>query len=139
MEEGTLEQEPGSGIRGIVNGTPVTVGTLEWLQRHGASTAPLDSSPVGITAAGSRGAGSNEGADQSRLEARSGHTRVYVGIGDSVAAYIDMSDELRPGAAATVAALQKMGIRSILLSGEYRPRHKPLDSYQVNTTHDKNH
>ena len=120
VDEGTLEQEPGSGIRGIVGGTPVAVGTLDWLQRHGASLLALDGSPSGAAPPGSptSGGGSTQDTAQSRLAARSGHTRVYVGIGDRVAAYIDMSDELRPGAAETVAALRTMGISSVLLSGE---------------------
>ena len=120
VEEGTLEQEPGSGIRGIVDGTPVAVGTLDWLHRHGASLPAPDGALPGPPPPGSSatGGGPTQGTAQSRLTARSGHTRVYVGIGDRVAAYIDMSDELRPGAAETVAALRTMGISSVLLSGE---------------------
>lgn len=116
VEEGSLEQEPGSGVRGIVNGTPVAVGTLEWLQRHGAS----DPAPAGSTAAAQRspgGSAPNWSTPQSGLEASSGQTRVYVSIGNSIAACIDLADELRPGAAATVAALHRMGVSTVLLSG----------------------
>jgi cation transport ATPase len=42
---------------------------------------------------------------------------VYVGIDDSVAAHIDVIDDLRHGAAATITGLRRMGITSMLLSG----------------------
>ena len=126
VEEGSLEQEPGSGIRGVVNGRLVAVGTLDWLRRQGASAPPPDNSAA--AAAESSGADSPRSwkTAQSRLEACSGHTRVFVSIGNSIAAYIDMADELRPGAAETVAALRGMGITSILLSGTEGPKKRSL-------------
>lgn len=118
MEEGSLEQEPGSGVRGLVNGTSVAVGTLEWLHRHGACEAAAAGSTAGAAAERApAGSAPPWSIAQSGLEASSGQTRVYVSIGNSIAACIDLADELRPGAAATVAALHRMGVSTVLLSG----------------------
>ena len=97
----------------------MAVGTLEWLRRHGASGPAPDGSAEGAAAPdGAGGDGVQRWSTaQSRVEECSGHTRVYVSIGDSIAACIDVADELRPGAAATVAGLRRMGVRCVLLSG----------------------
>ena len=122
MEDGTLEQEPGSGVRGIVGGTAVSVGTLDWVTRH--STRAGESADVATNNPAILGAESTSQPDASQALQHQQHqqvsrlTRVYVGIDDSVAAYIDVVDDLRSGAAATIAGLRKMGITSVLLSGQ---------------------
>lgn len=41
MEEGSLVQEPGSGMVGCVDGQVVAMGTWEWVQRHVTGRAPF--------------------------------------------------------------------------------------------------
>ncbi|KAG6545619.1 hypothetical protein Mapa_012973 [Marchantia paleacea] len=96
VKDGTFEQEPGSGATAIVEGKRVTVGTTEWLQRHGAfGSAPED------------------------LEATlEGQSVIYIGVDNQLAGSVTMMDEIREEAVATVTALRRMGIQTSMLSGD---------------------
>ena len=123
VEDGTLEQEPGSGVRGIVSGTAVSVGTLEWVSRHssreGESANAAANGPAVVSAVSTSQPDASQPLHHQQHQQVSRLTRVYVGINGSVAAYIDVVDNLRFGAAATIAGLRSMGITSVLLSGKY--------------------
>lgn len=95
-EEGSVQQEPGCGVRGVVHGHKVAVGTVEWLQQLGAS------------------------GDAPELPANGpqGVSRVAIAVDGAIVAAVQVADVLRADAAATVAALKKMGARPILLSGD---------------------
>lgn len=54
----------------------------------------------------------------SRKKAKSGLTRVYVGINGEFAGTISLSDTLKPTAPAAIAALHKMGISTSLVTGD---------------------
>ena len=47
-----------------------------------------------------------------------GHSVVYIGIGDTLAGAISMTDKIRDDAALTTQSLHKMGIKTIILSGD---------------------
>ncbi len=117
-----MEQEPGSGVRGIVSGTAVSVGTLEWVSRHsdraGTSASEAADGPAVISVASSSQSDASQALLHQQHQQVSRLTRVYVGINGGVAAYIDVVDDLRFGAAATIAGLRRMGITSVLLSGK---------------------
>ncbi|MCO5560472.1 hypothetical protein L7F22_014087 [Adiantum nelumboides] len=95
VQDGTFEQEPGSGATAIVEGKRVTVGTLEWLHRFGA-----------------------HGQLPEQVEVSEGQTVVYVGVGDEVAGSIAMVDEVRDDAAFTVKSLHGMGMSTAIVSGD---------------------
>jgi Cu+-exporting ATPase len=59
------------------------------------------------------------------LTADAGH-QVYVLRNDALVGWIDLSDEVRPEAAGVVAWLRKLGIRTILLSGDQEERCRSL-------------
>ncbi|KAL3683422.1 hypothetical protein R1sor_001444 [Riccia sorocarpa] len=97
VKEETFEQEPGSGAMAIVEGKRVTVGTLEWLQRHGAHGK----------------------ADEDLEEANTeGETVVYIGVDNQLAGRITVMDQVREESLACVSALQRMGIETSMLSGD---------------------
>eukprot|EP00887_Chlorella_sp_A99_P000769 scaffold5.g769.t1 len=141
-EEGSFVQEPGSGVTARVGGRLVSVGTMEWVTRSGrpeeqqqqaesrqASGAAAGPGPGSLAAAaGGSGADSGapapspaaaaagEAAEEARV--RPGHILVHVGLDGQLVGSIEMADELRPEAAATVAALQRMGLRPLMLTGD---------------------
>ncbi|CAN8276151.1 unnamed protein product [Cochlearia groenlandica] len=96
-EDGTFTEEPGSGAVAIVNNKRVAVGTLEWVQRHGATGNSLHVSEE------------NEHNNQSV---------VYIGVDDTLAAVIRFEDKIREDAAQVVGNLTRQGINVYMLSGD---------------------
>ena len=83
LEEGTFVQEPGSGVSAIIEGSRVSVGTLEWLQRQGVETGTAEegsTSPHQTV--------SQPGVSSGRVG--SSHSRVYVSFGSAVVGSIDV-------------------------------------------------
>ncbi|KAF8061329.1 PAA2 [Scenedesmus sp. PABB004] len=94
--------EPGSGVAAVIGGQPVLVGRPEWVlgqlpEAQRAAAAQL--APPGEPG-GARG------------------TQVLVAVGPRLLGGLSFRDALRPDAARTVAALQGMGLRVFLLSGD---------------------
>ncbi len=90
---------PGAGVRGRVRGRDVTVGSP-------ALFAELQIEvPSGLRAAVAAAAGE-------------GRTAVLVGWDGRARAALTVEDELRPGAAAAVARLRGLGLRTVLLTGD---------------------
>jgi Cu2+-exporting ATPase len=129
VEEGSFGQEPGSGAAAVVDGRVVAVGTLEWVQRHGARLRKAR--PLGQRQHGKQqqqqqqegtesSAGAVRGAVDGSGAVLAGHTQVYVSVGGAVVGLLDVADALRPDAAATVAELRAAGLRPLMLSGDRR-------------------
>ncbi|KAH7441076.1 hypothetical protein KP509_03G024700 [Ceratopteris richardii] len=95
VQDGTFEQEPGSGATAVVEGKRVMVGSLEWVHRFGAA-----------------------GQITKYAEGFEGHTVVYVGIDNEIAGSIAMVDKIRKDAVAVVKFLHEMGIKTAILSGD---------------------
>jgi Cu2+-exporting ATPase len=91
--------EPGLGVMASVAGQPVLVGTTNWLARNGIA---IDATLTAQSAA---------------LEAQA-VTCVQVALGNRHSGVIALSDQLRPGAVALVAALRNVGIGMTMLSGD---------------------
>lgn len=108
-EEGSVLQEPGSGVRATVDGQEVAVGSRAFVCRHGASHSQADE---GMHAPWERGAA---GGDAGSIGASA--TRVWVAVGGRLAGVLDLADAVRPDAAAAVAALHRAGMRVLLVSG----------------------
>ena len=90
---------PGAGVRGSVEGRQVTVGSPVLFGELGVEV------PAGLSAA--------------VTEAENdGRTVVLVGWDGQARAAITVADQLRPGAAAAVASLHRLGLRTVLLTGD---------------------
>jgi P-type Cu+ transporter len=89
---------PGRGAAGIVEGRPVLVGNLLFLQDWAIDATPLASRAVPLTAAG--------------------RTVVYVAVDGVVAGLLAITDPIRPGAANAVARLRGLGLHMVMLSGD---------------------
>ncbi|PSB17938.1 Cu(2+)-exporting ATPase [Phormidesmis priestleyi ULC007] len=95
--------EPGLGVSATVllNSEPQSVwlGTLTWMEKHGVTV---------------------EDAPQSQAQtlAEAGKTVVYVAVSKTLIGLIAVTDRVRLDAKETVNALQKMGLRVMLLTGD---------------------
>jgi len=90
---------PGAGVRGVVDGHTVTVGSPALFAEEGLTMpAPLR-----------RAAAAAEDA---------GQTAVLAGWDGAVRAVLVVADRLRPGAAAAVARIQRLGLATALLTGD---------------------
>ncbi|WP_455211150.1 heavy metal translocating P-type ATPase [Kaarinaea lacus] len=94
--------KPGYGVNGIVNDTPIIVGTARWLQQNNIALAKQF-----IQAA--------EGRE------KQGSTCVHVAVAGSHAGIIIVADQLRSDANALVQELRTRGVRMTLLSGDRTP------------------
>lgn len=97
-----VQEEPGQGIQGSVDGHRVAVGSRAFMRSIGIGDAERASTRLATT----RG---------------SGEAHVVVAVDGAVAGVIVMADELRPDALHIVARLRAEGIRHIaMLSGDRR-------------------
>ncbi|MGE5132434.1 MAG: heavy metal translocating P-type ATPase [Gemmatimonadota bacterium] len=91
---------PGAGAAGVADGHAVVAGRRDWLAAEWALPVP------GALAAR---AGEAEAA---------GQTAVYVGWDGQVRGLLVVADVIKPTSAAAVAALRRMGLRPVLLTGD---------------------
>ena len=97
-----VEEEPGQGIRGVVAGHTVTVGSRAFLRANGIPAHEIAAAAL----LGTRG---------------SGEAHVVVGIDGHAGGIIVMADELRPDAARVVERLRGEGVRHVaMVSGDRR-------------------
>jgi Cu+-exporting ATPase len=90
----------GLGVSGEVDGRLVAVGRLSWvLQRCGATAAP----------------GLHDYATQAESL---GHTPIWVGLDGLLAGVLVVADTVRPSSASAVERLHRLGLRSVLLTGD---------------------
>jgi len=107
----SVEAVPGRGLRARVDGRNVLIGTREFLAAEDVSLDALEQ------------LASRTATGDSELAA----SQVFVATApgsdpsdESLAGIIEVADTVRSDAAGTVAALQRMGIRVVLLSGDRR-------------------
>ena len=91
-----VQEQPGRGLIGVVEGKRVRVGSPRWIPTDGAS---------GL-------------ADQVTEMSQAGMSVVVVEVDGTPAGVLGIRDELRPEAAAAVQALADQGMRSVMLTGD---------------------
>lgn len=93
-----VQAVPGLGVKGMVHGKPVAVGSMAFLRQSGViRDFPLSD------------------ANSLRLE---GYGVTAVGVGDRCVALLGVLDPVRPTAAEAVKALKDEGLRVVLVSGD---------------------
>jgi P-type Cu+ transporter len=90
---------PGLGARAMVDGRQVIVGRERLLREHGIAVSPVL-------------------AGQCESWAREGRTVVLVGWDGSARGALAVADTIKPSAAAAMAALRRLGLRPVLLTGD---------------------
>ena len=90
--------EPGHGIAASVEGRQVVIGNAEWLAASGIETAEL--------------------ADDCARAGEEGKTPVLAAVDGQLAAFFAIADQPRADAAATIARLHKLGIKTLMATGD---------------------
>jgi Cu2+-exporting ATPase len=123
---GDAVTEPGCGVRasvlepGQAEPVPVLVGRREWVlaQLSAAEVAAAGDGGASSTMVAVAAGGVAPQPSSAPLSSASATTRVYVAAGGRLLGALSLADRLRPDAAATVAALRRMGVRVGVLSGD---------------------
>ena len=100
-----FEMIPGRGVCAKAEGKAVLAGSLELLREHGVAVDSVSSADEYI---------------------RQGCTVTYVAVDGVVAGYLALSDTLRAESAATVTALQELGVQPVLLTGDHASAAKTI-------------
>jgi P-type Cu+ transporter len=95
---------PGLGVRGTVDGTEVMAGR-EKLFRDFSDTIPSDTIPADLAA-------------QCAAWEQAGQTVVLVGWDGQVRGAVAIADTVKPSAAGAVALLRRLGLRTVLVTGD---------------------
>lgn len=109
--------EPGWGVRAVVEGQTVLVGTSEWLEEAGISVSDALKAQV-------------------RALAQAGKTVVYVASDNISVGSIAVADALRPDAKTAVADLRRLGLRVMMLTGDRLESTLPIASELLLDTSD---
>jgi Cu+-exporting ATPase len=115
--------EPGHGIAAIVDGRNILIGNAEWLTAGGIQTTPL--------------------AEACARAGAEGKTPVLAALDGRLAAFFAIADQPRADAAATIARLHKLGIKTLMATGdvEAAARHVAglvgIDRVEARTTPDR--
>lgn len=89
---------PGRGVRAVVKGQTVLAGNAALLREQGVAFTP----PPGANA-----------------QIQQGCTVIYVAVDGEFAGYLALADTLRQESTATIAALLKLGVQPVLLTGDH--------------------
>ncbi|KAL9388027.1 hypothetical protein Peur_021151 [Populus x canadensis] len=95
VTDGTFMEEPGSGAVATIENKVVSVGTLDWIQRHGVCENPFQ-----------------------EAEDIKNQSVVYVGVDNTLAGLIYFEDQIREDARHVVESLSCQGINVYMLSGD---------------------
>jgi Cu+-exporting ATPase len=93
-----FEAIAGSGVQGWVEDHWVQIGSQQWLTELGIDTTRLPTA-------------------QTRLQTEA-KTVVWIAINREVQAIVGIADVLKPGAAAVIGALQRLGLEVVMLTGD---------------------
>ena len=91
---------PGKGVEATVKGKKLLIGNIKLIKERGLSLNGMEQ-------------------EAERLWAK-GKTVMFLGIDSQIAGIIALADTLKPGAKEAVAALQKLGIETVMLTGDTR-------------------
>ncbi|HEX6957970.1 MAG TPA: heavy metal translocating P-type ATPase [Ferrovibrio sp.] len=102
---------PGRGVSGIVDGRPLLLGNARLMQEHGVDLAPLQDRAAALAA---------QGRTISYLAQSAPGQHSGSNPGPRLLGLIAFGDEPKATAAAAIARLKAMGIRTAMLSGDAR-------------------
>ena len=100
-----FEMIPGRGVCARIEGRQILAGNPELLREHGAAIGAVPSAEGYI---------------------RQGCTVTYVAVDGVFIGFLALSDTLRKESAATIAALQRLGVRPVLLTGDHENAAKSI-------------
>ena len=109
-----LHAVPGRGVAGTLDGTELRLGSARWMQESG-----VDITPCAAAVAVQQAAGCTVSYLARMLAGKAGAAMGGTGQAELIG-WLAFGDHAKPGAAAAIAQLQALGVRSVLLSGDNR-------------------
>jgi len=97
-EPSAFEAVPGLGVIATVDGKRVVLGNLKMMQREKANLGDLDQKATGL--------------------ADDGKTPMFVAVDGQAAGIVAVADTVKEDSAEAIAALQKMGIEVVMITGD---------------------
>ena len=98
QEVEAFEQIPGGGLRGVVAGRTCLAGNARLMEDGGVDVAAV--------------------REQAQCLADEGKTVLYFALDGELAGIVSLADEPKPRSAAALAELSRMGIRTVMLTGD---------------------
>ena len=98
QEVEAFEQIPGGGLRGVVAGRTCLAGNVRLMEDGGVDVAAV--------------------REQAQCLSDEGKTVLFFAVDGSLAGLIALADEPKPRSAAALAELSRMGIRTVMLTGD---------------------
>ncbi len=95
---GSFEQIPGGGVRGVVAGSECLAGNARLMEAHAIDVAAF--------------------ASRAEVLADEGKTVLYFAADGKLAGMVALADVVKPTSAAAVAELSRMGISTVMLTGD---------------------
>jgi len=111
VEPSEFESRAGQGVRAVIDGRTVHVGSKTYLQVIGIPVEDANEPQASACAESPRGL---------KSAARSGSTVILVGVDGQCVGAIGVGDTLRPHAREAVDALQRLGVAVAMLTGDHR-------------------
>ncbi len=114
---------PGQGVRAVVEGKAVAVGTLSFLEggkSERRATAAAAADLLGPFEEDSRSFSPDPSGYGKIASPRAGETVLFLSFEGRVSGALFLSDTLKPSAAPAVAALHAAGLRLVMLTGDRR-------------------
>ena len=93
-----FENLPGLGVRAIVEGRQVLVGTVKLMRQNGIDIVPLEDRISGLV--------------------ERGETIMVLAVGGKLAAAVGAADPVKPAAKVAVAKLEQLGIETAMITGD---------------------
>jgi Cu+-exporting ATPase len=114
--------EPGRGVRGVVAGHAVVLGTAELLAAQGSGPEAPAGGADTAASGGGRADGGEPGDWRARAEAlrRDGQTVLLAAIDGRIAGLLAMADPIRPATEEALRELRREGLRVVLATGDHR-------------------
>jgi Cu+-exporting ATPase len=96
----SFDSVTGKGITAMADGRKLLLGNAKLMQEHGIAAEHMEASAAGL--------------------ASEGKTPMYVAIDGRFAGLVAVADEIKPESKAAIAALQRMGIEVMMVTGDNR-------------------
>lgn len=100
----------GQGVKALVDGEDLMIGSRGWMEENHILLSSISDSPEKVQIVDEK---------LKQLE-QDGKTVILFSIGNELAGYMAIADQIKPEALATVRALKKMGIISWMVTGDNR-------------------
>ena len=111
---------PGQGVRAVVEGKTVAVGTRSFLEGGGGEARSRNVSVAGVLGSFEEDP-SSVSSDLARSGSEAvGETPLFVSLEGNLSGVLFVSDPVKPSAAPSVAALHAAGLRLVMLTGDRR-------------------